>query len=282
MRRWPAAAALLLLATGCSNLSPYAKSRLADLADAVPMSIALGWGLSVDVQATPLLHVGLGLSPVVSQRAGYEDRVIHGRWNEFVACMPWSFWLTDISPVPPRPAAAEGLDAWVLPLVYRWQVRRDATLGEGQLPGGWEPQLREWGRHPPLSRETTGAFILPEIRRELNWHDLRLAQGDPEPLSAVGSPTRATLWEVSRDGPRVAPPWDLFQVDVFAVFLGLRLGFRPFEFVDFLAGLATVDLSGDDYPKAWAAEPQPAEPQPAEPAPAEPAPAPAAAEAPRA
>ncbi len=276
MRRLPAAAALLLLlATGCS-LPPYARSRLADLGDAIPISVALGWGISADFQATPLLHVGLGLTPVVSRRVGYEDRTFHGRWNEFVACFPWSFWLTDVSSVPPRPRGAD-IGAWYgpLPLVYRWEVRRDAPWGEGELPVAWEPQLREWGRYPPLSRETTGALLIPEDRRELNWHDLHLAQGDPEPLSSVGSPTHATLWEVSRDGRELPPAWDLFQADIFLGFVGVRVGFRPWEALDFLTGFFGLDIADDDYSTPDAATPHPA-PEPPAPPPADTAAPPAA------
>lgn len=253
MRRAPAAALLLLLAAGCADMPLYARSRLADLGDALPMSGAFGWGVSVSVKATPLFHLGFGLTPVVCARAGYSDRTFRGKWHEFYAVMPWSFWLTDISPVPPRPRGVrDGLLEQSPPLVYRWQIRRDAPSGEGEYPGGWEPQLRQWGRHPPLSRESQGAFFIPESRHELNWHDLRMAQGDPDPFPNLGTPDHATLWEVSRDGPPVTQAWDLFEVDVFAVFFGLRLGVRPVEFGDLLLGLVGIDFMGDDYARAEA------------------------------
>ena len=242
-------AALLacVAAAGCADLSSYSRSRLADLGDAVPLSVGWGWGLSASLQATPLAHVGVGLSPLVDERLGWQDRTFRGHWREFSAVFPWSLFLTDISPVPPQPRALH--QAWwqePLPLVYRWQVRRDAPSGEGEYPGGWEPQLRQWGRHPPLARETSGAFGLPESVRELGWHDLRLEQGDPQPFTTLGSPVRATLWEVERDGRDLPRSWDLFEADAFAGIVGLRIGLRPVEFADFLCGLLSVDLLGDD------------------------------------
>lgn len=262
MKRAPAAALLLLVTAGCSHMPIYVRSRLADLGDAVPVSGALGWGISASVKATPLLHVGLGLSPVVCVRYGYMDRTFRGKWYEFSACMPWSFWLTDISPVPPRPRGTER--AWYaepLPLVYRWQIRREAPSGEGEYPGGWEPQLRQWGRHPPLSRESCGALLVPESRNELGWHDLRYAQGDPEPLPTLSSPGHATLWEVSRDGPSVPQAWDLFEADLFLGFVGLRVGLRPVELGDFILGIFGVDFMSDDYETAEATPlAEPAEP----------------------
>ena len=271
MRRL-AAVALLVLATGCAHLPLYARNRLADLGDAVPVSGALGWGISASFEATPFVHLGLGLTPVVSARWGYGDRIFHGLWYEFEANMPWSFWLTDISPVPPRPrGTGKPWYAEPLPIVYRWQIRRDAPSGEGEYPGGWEPQLRQWGRHPPLSRESQGAFGLPESRHELAWHDLRFEQGDPTPLPKLGSPSAATLWEVSRDGPPSPQAWDLFEIDLFALIGGLRFGFRPVEFGDLLLGLVGVDYMDDDFevpeatPLAEPLEPAvvPAQPEPA-------------------
>jgi hypothetical protein len=277
----PAAAALLLLAAGCTGPSPYTRSRISDLTEALPVSISWGWGISIDAQATPLLHLGLGLTPVVCERVGYEDRVFHGQWDEYYATFPWSFLVCDVSDLPPRPYGFGGKNPFPgsPPFVYRWQVRRDAPLGSGenQLPSGAQPQLRQWGRHPPLSRETTGALLIPQDRRELNWHDLRHDLGDPDLFHQMGSPARATLWEVSRDGPAVPRAWDLFQVDAFALWLGLRVGVRPWECLDFLVGIVGLDISGDDYHYADAPTPIPPPPgtehAPAEPPPTDAAPA---------
>jgi len=114
--------------------------------------------------------------------------------------------------------------------------------------------VRNWGRHPPRSREIGGAFLIPEWRRELRWHDLRQAQGNVDSLSAIGSPMTATLWEVSRDGPAVSRAWDLFEGDIFLAVVGLRIGLRPVEFVDFLTGLVGFDLLADDLHSASATE----------------------------
>ncbi|HEX5008859.1 MAG TPA: hypothetical protein VFY71_00560 [Planctomycetota bacterium] len=262
----PRAAALLLpllLAAGCSPLSPYWRSRAADLGDAIPMSGGWGWGASISLRATALFHVGIGLSPVVCYRFGYEDRTFHGIWHEYSACFPWAPFVVDMGCVPPRPRGSDLPELGSIPLVYRWEVRRDAPSGEGEYPTPWEPCLREWGRHPPNSRETSGAFIIPEDRREISWHDLRQQQGDPNPLATLGSPTRATLWEASRDGPPLPRDWGLFEGDIFLGFLGVRLGFRPVEFVDFVVGFFGVDFMGDDYQEAESSAAQPPEPPPA-------------------
>jgi hypothetical protein len=263
MRR---AAALLacVAAAGCADLSAYGRSRWADLGDALPMSVAWGWGIEACVQVTPLVNLGLGATPVVQERIGWQDRTFRGHWREFTAAFPWSLFLTDISPIPPRPA--EVRQPWwrePLPLVYRWQLRRDAPSGEGEYPGGWEPKLRQWGRHPPLSRETSGALGLPESVREMSWHDLRLEQGDPQPFITLGSPARATLWEVERDGRDLPRRWDLIEVNAFAAIVGVRVGLRPVELVDFLVGLVTFDPMGDDAVEPTATPLQETPPEPA-------------------
>jgi hypothetical protein len=246
--RLPALAAglLLLACAGCS--SPYVRSRLADAADVVPASVGWGWGISVSVQATPLFHVGLGLSPVVSGRYGWADRAFHGRWAEYQTTFPWTFWLEDLNGIPPRPFGAndERPLGDSLPIMYRWQLTKDAPSGEDEDTGHWEPVLRRWARHPPIARESGGAFLIPEYRRAINWRDLRLEQGDEEPLHTLGTPVRATLWEATRDGPDVPLAWDLFEIDIFAAIIGLRIGVRPLEFGDFLAGIAGLDPAGDD------------------------------------
>ncbi|MGQ0552143.1 MAG: hypothetical protein ACT4PU_02855 [Planctomycetota bacterium] len=245
------ALALLSLLPGCAagGTGRYFASRGLDVLDAVPCSVAWGWGLGVSAKATPLLHVGLGLSPIVSQRAGWNDRLINGHWDEFQAALPWTCFLTSLSLVPERPLdglqgrpAGEGLL-----LVYRWQMDRDAPSGEGRHPAVWEPNVRQWGRHPPIVRESGGALLIPEWRRNVNWVDLRFEQGDEEPLSSVGTPEHATLWEARRNGREQPQAWDLFEADIFFGMIGLRLGLRPVEFGDLLLGLVGVDPLGDDF-----------------------------------
>ena len=247
-RAWRAFALLSLpLLAACAAPGSWASNRIDDLADSVPFSVSYGWGFSASLRATPLLHVGLGLTPVVSKRWGYQDRAIHGYWKEYQATFPWSFFAEETSDLPPRPPAARtGFFDRGLVLVYRWQVRRDADYGEGEMPTSWEPQLRQWGRHPPTSMESGGALLIPEWRRELTWHDLRYHQGDPDPLTNLGAPEVASLWEASRDGPPVSRAWDLFEADLFVAFLGVRLGLRPVEFADFLLGIVGLDPLADD------------------------------------
>jgi hypothetical protein len=244
--------ALLLLVVTAAALpacqSAYARSRTLDLLDTVPVSVGWGWGISASVEATPCFRFGLGLSPVVSWRAGYEDRRLWGQWHEYEAAFPWTIWLTDVSKVPERPEGAnEGrLFGDGLPLMYRWQLDRDAPLGEGEHRGRWEPQLRQWGRHAPYGRETGGGFVIPAYRRKLTWEDLHLQQGDNEGLHAIAAPDRATLWLVTRNGPDEPRAWDLFEADLFLGILGLRVGLRPVEGVDFLLGFIGLDFVGDD------------------------------------
>ena len=235
------------LLPGCAHVSAYGRSRGLDFLDTVPASVGWGWGISASFEATPCFVMGLGLSPVVSWRAGYEDRRLWGAWHEFEAAFPWTIWLTDISKVPPRPPDANvgRIFGDGPPLMYRWQLDRDAPLGEGHHRGRWEPQVRQWGRQPPYGRESGGGFVIPAYRRKLAWKDLHLQQGDNEGLHAIAAPDRATLWVVSRDGPDVPQAWDLFQIDLFCI-AGVRLGFRPVEGVDFLLGIIGIDISHDD------------------------------------
>jgi hypothetical protein len=262
--RLPAlAAGLALLCAGCASWPAYGRARAADAADVVPASVAWGWGLSISMQATPLFHVGLGLSPVVASRYGWCDRHFHSLWHEYQTAFPWTLWIEDMG-VPERPYGAND-DRPLgdgLPIMYRWQVMKDAPLGEGYDSAHWEPVEQRWGRHQPVGRETGGAFIVPEYRRALNWRDQRLELGDEEPLHTLGTPARATLWSVSRDGPDLPLAWDLFEIDIFAGFLGLRLGLRPLEFCDFLAGIVTLDPAGDDIQPTTDNEPVPPPPLP--------------------
>lgn len=262
---------LLLLSCGCASLdldldpwesstgsvSAYTRSRVADLLDAVPASVGWGWGIGGSFKATPLFHVGLGLTPVTDERVGFEDRVFRGHWREYRAQFPWTLLQGPLGILPARPWAANADRRFGdgVPLVYRWQILRDAPSGEGEYPGDREPSERQWGRHPPNGRESGGAFLIPEYRRALAWHDLRLEQGDDDPLITLGSPARATLWEASRDGPDRPQAWDLFEADVSLVLVGLRVGFRPVEALDFLLGIVGIDVLGDDIPPTTSNEP---------------------------
>lgn len=252
------AACVLLLASGCAGLQSYGRSRAADLADCVPVSIAKGWGFSFSVKATPFFHVGLG-TPVVSTRYGFEDRVFYGSWREYQTAFPFTPFARQLGTLPPRPYGANERRGFGdgIPLMYRWQVIRDAPSGEGRLQGNYEPRLRQWGRHPPVGREMGGAFVIPEYRRALVWRDLRDEQGDANPLAMVGSPTRATLWEATRNGEDLPQAWDLFEGDIFIGIVGVRVGLRPLEFIDLIAGLFTIDIMGDDIRSVSTATPQP-------------------------
>jgi len=272
------AASLMLLSAGCAGWPAYGRARAADAADVIPVSVAWGYGVSASVKATPLFDLGLGLSPVVSGRYGYADRTFHGVWHEYQTPFPWTIWLDDLGGVPPRPYGANDdrpLGDGV-PIMYRWQVMKDGPGGEGYDNAHWEPVLRRWGRNPPVARESGGAFLIPEYRRAINWRDLRLEQGDEEPLNELGTPELATLWEATRDGPDLPRAWDLFEVDLFAGIIGLRLGVRPLEFCDFLVGIVGFDPAGDDIDETTFNEPRADSLTPGPGAPAAPVPAAAA------
>ncbi len=266
MRSAPALAPALALvlavcAAGCSSLpegvDTYLRSRGADLADTVPMSVAFGRGASVSVRATALLDVGLGLIPVQDWRWGYDDRTFHGVWSEYQSTFPWTFWLSDDLPATP---ATWGVFEAGLPVVYRWQAKRDAPPAEGTRTRSYEPLTKQqWGRHPSVTRETTGALLVPEVRRWIRWEDMSREDVRSPPLDSVRAPERASVWQASRDGPRAETDWTGFEADVFVLFLGIRVGVRPLEGVDFLVGLVGLDLMQDDLPapKTYALQPWP-------------------------
>lgn len=241
----PAAALLLaLLAVGCHT--PYWRSRTLDALDTVPASLAFGYGVGLSVHATPLVHAGLGFSPIVTQRYGYEDRRLYGAWQEYAAFFPWSLWVTHLTEIPARAPGTGGFLPDGVPVAYYWQLDRDALQAEGHDSGNWEPIVRQWGRHPPYVRELGGGFGYPAPRRELAWRDLQTGNSDEQPLARLSAPERATMWQVEREGVALPPALDLFRIDVHLLLFGVRLGVRPLEFVDFLAGVVGLDPLQDD------------------------------------
>jgi len=238
--------ALLVVTAGCSGpVGSWGRRRLLDTFDVVPASIAVGWGASASVRASHLLQGGLGLTPVVSRRYGYTDRTVWGLWDEYVAAFPWSLWE---GPLPERTADHGGwLRGDPARLLYRWQVFRDVPPAERGESSPWEPVLTRWGRHPPVGREEYGALLFPPgLRREIRYVDVQREGRDPSPLQSLSAPKTATLWQAERTGNRLTPDWGLLEVDVFFVALGLRVGLRPVELVDLLAGLVGADPMGDD------------------------------------
>jgi hypothetical protein len=246
---------LLVFSSACAGVDTYARSRVADLKDVIPWSISCGWGIGLSVQATPMFQVGLGLSPIHANRWGYDDRVVHGVWRESVVLFPYTLWDDDIKGDMLSPDET-GFPWTAIPIAYRWQLFRDAPEGEGKRNQGYEPNLVGWGRHPPIVRESLGAFIFPATRRWVDFNDLRREQGDRDVLDILGPPARATLWESRRAGRPADRAWDLFEVDVFAGVVGVRLGVRPVEAVDFLLGILGIDILGDDLPRPHVNEPR--------------------------
>jgi hypothetical protein len=246
---------LLLGLGGCTPLGTYWRSRGADFLDTVPVSGCIGWGIGISAQATPLFGFGLGLSPLVSQRFGYADRTFHGVWSEYNLLFPWTFWLEDLTQIPGLPWSDDSFWDEGVPLMFRWQVMRDAPNGEGWRDHLWEPNPRSWGRHPPVVREWQGAFLWPMQGGFLEFSDLRYEQGDDE-LGSLWSPDRASFWETRRVRRSTVRQWDLFEIDAMILCFGLRVGFRPAEAADFLVGWVGLDPLGDDLPEPLVWEPE--------------------------
>ncbi|MDG2148983.1 MAG: hypothetical protein P8N09_05600 [Planctomycetota bacterium] len=239
---------LLLFSGACAGVDTYARSRVADFKDVFPWSVACGWGIGLSMQATPLFELGVGLTTIHSNRWGYDDRIVHGVWRESVVLFPYTLWNQALEPDPQHPETT-GFPWTAIPIVYRWQIFRDGPGIEGQRNRNLEPNFMGWGRHPPIVRESLGAFIFPATRRWVDFTDVRKDQGDPGVLSILGTPERATLWEARRAGRPAARAWDLFEVDFFALVVGARLGVRPVEAVDFVLGIFGVDFLKDDLPE---------------------------------
>jgi len=254
--RWCAGAALLfVVGFGPACQTRYVRSRVADLLDSVPVSVSRGWGIGISGRATPLLHLGLAATPIVSTRYGYEDRLFYGRWHEYQSSFPWVYWAESLFEMPPAPPEHGFIERGGLPFVYRLQVKRDAPLGEGERNYYWEPNPSSWGRHPPIVREVRGALVIPEQRHLLEYYDERLQQGDDDVLLTIGSPERATWWRTDRRGTATPRGWDLFELDGMLGVVGLRIGVRPAEFLDFVIGFTTIDIMGDDLPDPVVWEP---------------------------
>lgn len=251
-----AALGALLLTLGCGATSSWPRSRVADLLDVVPVSIAAGWGFGASIQATPLFQVGFGATPVVSNRLGFDDRIFHGFWEEYQVGFPWTWGVrsrTDIEPPPhDDPFWADSLR-----LNFRWQRMADAPGGEGyDEEGQWEPNLLWSRRHPPLIRESFGALGVPQRRSWILFEDARRETGDPDPLERLGASERAAVWTMRAERGPAPRAWDLFEMDAFLGVVGVRVGVRPVEFVDFVAGLLFLDPLQDDLPEASHAAPQ--------------------------
>jgi hypothetical protein len=89
----------------------------------------------------------------------------------------------------------------------------------------------------------------------LEFVDLRLEQGD-DLVGSLWSPDRASFWETKRLRRSTVRAWDLFELDILVLGLGLRVGVRPVEAVDFLLGFLWIDLMGDDLPEPLVWEPE--------------------------
>lgn len=246
---------LLLACSACAGANTYVRSRVADLQDVVPWSLSCGWGIGASVTATPLFQFGIGITPIHANRWGYDDRIVRGVWRESEILFPYTLWHDALEEDSLEPEGT-GFAWWAVPLAYRWQLFRDAPTGEGRRNQDYEPNFQGWGRHPPIARESLGAFVLPQQRRWVDFAELRREQGDPDVLDTLGPPHRASLWESRRAGRDADRAWDLFEANIFLGVVGVRVGVRPVEFADFVLGLVFIDVLGDDLPVPGANVPE--------------------------
>ena len=279
------AALAVALTVGCSSTpSTYLRSRAGDFLDAVPVSLSWGSGIGASMRGTSLFHVGVSAWPARSLRFGYDDRRVCGIWREYQIAFPWTVFPEDLVDVPVTgvyelpdgplaglpampPEIADDLFASGIPIVYRWQSARDAEQGEDRhLRGGIMPDVLHIGRHPSYVRESTGAFLVPEVRHRVHFREVRRL-ADKEPVLRAGGSEIATAWAAVRGVEQMPSDWDRFEFDVSLLLVGARVGIRPVEFVDFVVGLADFDLLGDDLPEAESFVPGDIPPMPAPPVP---------------
>lgn len=77
----------LAAAAGCTTApGRYTEQRMLDLLDAVPISLAVGNGLSAHARLTPLLGVGAGYAEVY--RFGFDDGRFGPYWQEKIYAIP--------------------------------------------------------------------------------------------------------------------------------------------------------------------------------------------------
>lgn len=237
-------AVVLMASTGCGTT--YGRRVHADLLDSFPVSFAWGFGLGASLTLTPMAQAGISVWPTRAKRYGYQDRIYYGYWREAQMGLPWTPWVGHWWGIPDdrgdRPWWARSLT-----LHYRWSETRFGSDAEGRFSWQFPPSKQSWGRYPPLARASYGALGIPADRRRVVYEPIR-AEGEGRPLAAFLPPEGPTVWQATHLGERLPRAWDLFEADIFLLFIGLRVGVRPVEFADFATGLVGFDLLGDDVP----------------------------------
>lgn len=206
--RLAALAVVISLASGC------APGRISDLRDAGRLGLGVGPGLSVDARIGDLTHPSLGVASAAAMW-GFESRDIEGPWYEARVSDPYATY---------------------------WLRREGKSWGESLISSGWRGAWEsiDWLHALAEVGEPIGAGPLPETGTVVGGE---LLDGRVEP----------SRWVATRAAGGDARGWWLrsatdLHVGAHALLVGVRVGFNPMEMVDFLLGLAGLDVAGDDPP----------------------------------
>lgn len=204
---------LLALLPACSWL----ERRARDGADCFRIAAGVGIGLGVEAHATDWVSPGLGIV-TYTQNVGWLDRGVHGIWLE-----------SDVITTPRL--AYESIGAELESQASK-RSERSSNLLRLAISGLNLPNERWIRCHGVTSVEYYALINAAELGKagHATWlTDLLVEPGAPIFV------TRRSVWQRG-----------CFEIGATVLIAHGRLGFNPFEFVDFLGGLVGLDLAGDD------------------------------------
>lgn len=201
---------LMTLATGCSSSSVgrYFEARALDLTDVVPISVAVGYGLSAEARVTPF--VGLGLGWAENTRYGRDNLRFGPVWWEKERGIPiLRYW---------RYQDYEGRETRIAIGDRHWWDQQSRVIGNTLIV---IPGVRRDG-------DLWFPFLPPYFIKE-NWE---WTYWSKEPINLLHF-----AWAIEILNA---------EVGVFLGCVGVRVGVGPVQALDFLLGLFTIDFVGDD------------------------------------
>jgi hypothetical protein len=216
-------ASTLLLGLGllssCAGALRYLGRRGMDAADCVKLNVGTGFGLTADVRVTDWFSPGLGVRSY-ALCVGYEDREIHGLWEEYLVInTPRAVW--ELSYGGPDASEEPELDdeSRVLQLFLSSMLLAN----------------ERWIRPP------SGSPVLVEYASLLNIGQVG------EQMRASG-PANWMLEEGERPFTRHKSAWrkGFVEFGLMLLVVEARAGINPLEFLDFVAGVVGLDPAGDD------------------------------------